>query len=59
MFVLLSSTEIVFFIAVVHVVSLLWQLYVSIDYNGKSGSRPLFLSDFRYFNKSFTVMVLE
>ena len=26
MFVLLSSTQIVFFIAVVHVVSLLWQL---------------------------------
>ena len=27
--------------------------------NGKSESRPLFLSDFRYFDKSFTVMFLE
>ena len=26
---------------------------------GKSESRPLFLSDFRYFDKSFTVMFLE
>ena len=28
-------------------------------YNGKSDSRPLFLSDFRHFDKSFTVMFLE
>ena len=28
-------------------------------YNGKSERRPLFLSDFRYSDKSFTVMFLE
>ena len=28
-------------------------------YNGKSEGRPLFLSDYRYFDKSFTVMFLE
>ena len=28
-------------------------------YNGKSESRPLFLSDYRYFDKSFTVTFLE
>ena len=28
-------------------------------YNGKSESRPLFLSDYRYFDNSFTVMFLE
>ena len=28
-------------------------------HNGKSESRPLFLTDFRYFDKSFTVMFLE
>ena len=27
--------------------------------NGKSDSRSLFLSDYRYFDKSFTVMFLE
>ena len=46
-----------FLIAVAHVFSLLWQLKVSVD--GKSERRPLFLSDFRYFDKSFTVMFLE
>ena len=28
-------------------------------YNGKSESRPFLLSDFIYFDKSFTVMFLE
>ena len=28
-------------------------------YNGKFESMPLFLSDYRYFDKSFTVMFLE
>ena len=28
-------------------------------YNGNSESRTLFLSDYRYFDKSFTVMFLE
>ena len=40
------------FIAVAHMVSLLWQLRVSIDLNGKSESRPLFLSDVRYFDSN-------
>ena len=47
-----------FFIADAHVFSLLWQLKFSID-NGKSESRPLFLPDYRYFDRSFTVMSLE
>ena len=49
-----------FFIAVVHVVSLLWQLLSFLRLiMGKNESRPLFLSDFRYFDKSFTVIFLE
>ena len=46
-----------FFIAVAHVFLLLWQFKVSIV-NGKSESRPLFLSDCRYFDKRFTIIFL-
>ena len=49
----LLSTKIMFFIAVVLLLSSLWQLKVSIDF------MPLFLSQCRYFDKSFTEMFLE
>ena len=31
----------------------------TLSFHRKSESKPLFLSDFRYFDKSFTVMFLE
>ena len=45
-----------FYIVVAHVLSLL-----SFDrlIMGKVEIKPLFLSDYRYFDKSFTVMFLE
>ena len=45
------------FVAVAHVPSSLWQLKIS--YNGKSESRPLFLSHYSYFDESFAEMFLE
>ena len=45
------------FIAVAHAVFV--AMTALSFHNGKSECRPLFLSDFRYFDKSFTVMFLE
>ena len=49
-----------FFIAVAHVVSLLWQLLSFHRFiMGKVKVGLYFLSDFRYYDKSFTEMFLE
>ena len=45
------------FIAVAHVLSLLWKLKVSLTYNGKSASRPLLLFHCRYFDRTFFINV--
>ena len=44
-----------FFIAVAHVLSLLWQLNVSIDlqWEKEKKNRPLLLSHYRYFDKFY------
>ena len=47
-----------FFIAVANVFRCYGNLKFPQIYNGKSESRPLFLPDYRYFDKSFTVTFL-